>query len=277
MLKISKIICASLLLLVFSCDDIPNDVVEALETDIVVTKVTPPGNVIYSDETTSFTIGIEFENAEDVSEVYCRVSFYDASFTLYDNIQLLDDGDSDNNGDYVAGDSKFAARETISDENPSGNYQIDFYVKPNSLAFYKAASTHFYFDNQQDNIPPVISNLTMPDSVLRGVDFQITMKAVDQNGQRDLKRVFFQLYRPDGTVVYDTRPDPDIDYWLMADNGDADSVDVIYGDVAAGDSVYSFKNSFGESSATGLWKFIFKAEDRGGKKSDEIEHNLEVL
>ena len=58
----------------------------------------------------------------------------------------------------------------------------------------------------------------------------------------------------------------------MADNGDLD----VYGDEIAGDSTFSFKNSFGQTAPTGNWTFYFQAIDRSDETSEELMHILEV-
>jgi len=154
--------------------------------------------------------------------------------------------------------------------NPNGKYQIEYFVEdnvnlpPNNSA--KVGSALFTFDNNQNNLPPVISDVGLPASVNRGDSFLISVKVSDPNGLSDLYQVYFKLYRPDGSTV---DPGNGLSYFIMFDDGTR-------GDQTAGDGIYSLQNSFGSTAQTGTWKFEFQAKDYGGKLSNVITQNLTV-
>lgn len=154
-------------------------------------------------------------------------------------------------------------------ENPIGNYTVRFSASGLDGKTKQVAVGSFYFNNGQDNLPPVISNLVCPDSVARGVSFIFSIKADDPNGRNDILSTFFSLYRPDGTVVEENPGDI---YFAMHDDGNL----TVFGDSTANDGIYSFKNSFGQTSQTGNWKFIFQAIDLSDSLSNIIEHYLFV-
>lgn len=149
-------------------------------------------------------------------------------------------------------------------EYPVGNYNLKFSVTGFDGKNKQVAVSSFYFNNGQDNVPPVISNLVIPDTIARGVSFVFTVTAIDSNGSNDIKSVYFVLYRPDSSIVEQSP-------FFMHDDGDPG-----FGDVEAGDGIYSFKNSFGVTAQTGNWRFIFQAKDRSSSLSNIIEHFLLV-
>jgi hypothetical protein len=154
-------------------------------------------------------------------------------------------------------------------EYPIGNYSIKFSVTGFDGNNKQVAVSNFYFNNGQDALPPVISNLVIPDTIARTISFIFSVTAYDANGLNDIESVNFVLYRPDNTVVEESPGDT---LFLMHDDGDL----LFYGDSTANDGIYSFKNSFGDSSQTGNWKFIFQAIDRSDSLSNIIEHSLFV-
>jgi len=156
-------------------------------------------------------------------------------------------------------------------EYPNGNYKVNFLVTGKDGSGSKAATTGFEFNNGQDNVAPVISNLVISDTISRGVSFIFTVTATDSNGLNDIEFVYFQLFRPDSTAV-ENPPNSGNTYFLMHDDGNFD----IFGDATAGDGIFSFKNSFGDTSQTGNWRFLFQAEDRSDSLSNIIEHFLFV-
>lgn len=157
----------------------------------------------------------------------------------------------------------------LKEENPIGNYNVRFSVTGFDGKNKQVAVSSFYFNNGQDNLPPIISNLVIPDSIAKGVFFNFSVTATDPNGLNDIRPedgVFFNLYRPDSTIV---QAEP----FFMHDDGDAG-----FGDDVAGDGIFSYRNSFLQDSTTqvGNWKFVFQARDRSGLVSNIIEHFLYV-
>jgi len=150
-------------------------------------------------------------------------------------------------------------------ENPIGNYRVNFFVTGFDGKTNQVAVKSFYFNNGQDNVAPVLSNLVIPDSVVREQTFIITIEASDSNGLNDIASVFFNLFRPDSSVVVEGP-------FLMHDDGNFD----VFGDLVAGDGIFSFKNLFASTAQIGNWRFVFQAEDRSGDLSNIVEHYLFV-
>ena len=258
-----KIALFLLPLLLIGCDKKYNEIIEVTQNNYQVNSISPSDSIRYSSSDSLVTIKINFNSSSQVNEVYCRLFDPDGVEIPNSNLQLLDNGNS-TNGDDVAGDNSFANKILFSRNYTKGYYTSKYFVLQPDDELKQVAIGKFKYDNAQTNIPPVISDLVIPDTIARGVDFVFSVKAFDANGQNDIQSVYFDLYRPDSSVVSEGP-------FMMHDNGDPG-----FGDAIAGDGIYSFKNSFGTTAQTGEWKFIFQAKDRSNSLSNTIEHNMLV-
>jgi hypothetical protein len=118
------------------------------------------------------------------------------------------------------------------------------------------------------NHPPVLSNLVVDSLIsLKGIDqnyFQITIAAMDPDGQADIRTVYFNSFKPDGS------PSSGNPFYLY-DDGDMNGAS---GDSKAGDGLYSLK--VGLPSSTGTYQFKFSAIDRSNDTSNVIIKNIIV-
>lgn len=154
-------------------------------------------------------------------------------------------------------------------EYPIGNYTVRFSASGLDGKNKQVAVASFYFNNGQDNLPPEISNLVIPDTISKGAFFNFSIMVSDSNGLNDIRKedgVFFNLFRPDTSIV---QAGP----FYMHDDGDA-----VFGDEIAGDGIFSFRNLFLQDTTTqvGNWRFVFQARDLSGLGSNIIEHYLYV-
>ena len=270
--KLKPFLIASSTLFAFlfsSCDKVPSGVVDSQIVDYSVENIEAPVSVTYSKSDSSVTTTIWLANNESVNNVWCKISSLDgqiiinpsASFQFVYNMVPFS---------WQRDLKTYSAKFYMSKSNPSGKYQIEYFVEnninksPNNTA--KVGSALFTYDNNQLNLAPAISNTTLPTDVNRGDSFLISVKASDPNGLADVYQVYFKLYRPDGSLV---DPGNGLSYFIMFDDGS-------HGDQTAGDGIYSLQNSFGSTAQTGLWKFEFQAKDYGGLLSNTITQNLTV-
>ena len=155
-------------------------------------------------------------------------------------------------------------------ENPIGNYTVKFFASGMEGYTKQVAVRSFYFNNGQDNVPPVISNLIMPDSVQLGGTILFNVEVSDSNGLNDVKSVFYEAYNPDGIKVINSQG---ISEFPMFDDGNTQE----NGDVTAGDGIYTVILTFPVSAQLGTWQFEFLARDRSNTLSNKIIHNIEVF
>jgi hypothetical protein len=84
---------------------------------------------------------------------------------------------------------------------------------------------------------------------------------LDQNGLSDIDKVYFVVYRPDGTTNNSQN--------LMFDDGNLTD----HGDQTAGDGIYSLLIQITSANQKGTYRLEFQAKDRGGKLSNIINHS----
>jgi len=118
------------------------------------------------------------------------------------------------------------------------------------------------------NHPPVLSNLVMDTlisiSSLTQKYIQISIAATDPDGQSDIRMVYFNTFKPDGSP---SGGNP----FYMYDDGEIDGTS---GDKIAGDGSYSLK--VGLPTNTGVYRFEFHAVDYSGDSSNVVIKNIVV-
>jgi len=148
-------------------------------------------------------------------------------------------------------------------EYPIGNYNIKFYVTGFDGLNRQVAFSSFYFNNGQDNVPPVISNTVIePDTVVVDTSVVIftSVEVADSNGANDILEVYFIVYKPNGTTN-------NIKVFLYDDGNTAE-----HGDLVEGDGIYSRLIQVDQSNDKGTYRFEFQAKDRSGELSNIINH-----
>ncbi|MBA4406200.1 hypothetical protein C0389_02885 [bacterium] len=267
----------SILLIVFAlvaCGKIPDGIIEVKTANYRVLAITAPASFSYSQTDSTIVTTVQLANDETVSSLWCRVSSLDGTLIIKSQILIYDDGNVSLHGDQTRGDKLYSAKIVMGKLTPVGKYQIEYFIEdkinyaPDNL---KKIGTHiFAFSPGQINLPPVISNLVIPNSATRNSGtawFIFTVKVDDPNGLADIQEMYFKLYRPDGTlsapVGQTFRP--------MVDNGDAN-----FGDSTAGDGIYSYRSYFDLTAQVGVWRYEFQARDRSGNLSNVITHSMTV-
>jgi hypothetical protein len=144
----------------------------------------------------------------------------------------------------------------------SGTYAFRFQARESAglLSLPRVAHVVITLPNQ----PPVLSELTAPDTVSRRSSDAIllSVRATDPQGPADIKRVYFNSFKPDGTPGSGNP-------FSMFDDG-------TNGDVTAGDGVYSRGIMISASNALGNYRFYFYAEDLAGEAGGTLTHVITV-
>lgn len=278
-MKFSLFLILLLSVIFVSCEKDFSGIVDYNINQFQVTSVSPSGNVVYNAVDSLITVRIEFTSASKVGNVGFDIFSSENKKMNTQRLILYDNGLSEF-GDELAGDNKFSNKFPLSKFDPIGTYSIRYYTSDQTSGERIIAQSSFIYDNGQSNLPPVISNLVMVDSATSNpidsinVDrtFIFSVQADDPNGYSDISIVYFELFRPDGSVVSDGSGNSK---FRMFDNGNLQ----VYGDAIAGDSIFSFKNKFLDDPSTqrGNWTFEFQAQDRGGLLSNKLTKVLKVL
>ncbi len=246
------------------CEKDFDSVIENYNPDYQVKLVSPSDSIQYNPLDSLINVRIAFNSTVNIQSVYCDVYASDNSKLNAGPLTLLDNGRIEN-GDDVANDGSFANKFPLSEAYPNGIYNIKYFVTDKSNSTNQVALGTFKFDNGQANIAPIISDdIVDPDTaIVTDTTIILTsIKVFDQNGLSDIDKIYFIVYRPNGTTSGAQN--------LMFDDGNLSQ----HGDQTAGDGIYSLIISINSTNAKGTYRLEFQAKDRGGKLSNIINHSL---
>lgn len=250
------------IVLIYGCDKIPSGVVDVTDTNYQIVNLNAPSSFTYAAGDSSIITSLKFNSPANLKEVWAELYGPDNIKINNSPIDLLDDGIAAH-GDSTKNDRVFSGKVGLSRTYPNGRYRLEYYVTDISGQTKKVAEHNFNYDNKQQNYPPVLSDLVMPDTIAAGVSFIFAVKATDVNGLKDIKEVTFKFYRSDNSVS---------EVFNMWDDGNL----AVHGDAVAGDGIYSFRNSFLQEIAGQTRIFVFQAIDRSDSISNTITHNIYV-
>lgn len=252
---------------IWGCEQKFDNAVDSFNTNYQAISTSPTDSIFYNSADSLITINIKFNSVTTIQNVFCNV--YASDNSLVSSLSLYDDGKL-SVGDLVKGDKIFSNKVPFSRSYLNGAYNIKYFVTDNSNTTKLVAIGTFDYNNGQDNIPPVISNLVLVDSTQRNVKITFSVDVLDSNGSGDIKEVYYELYKPDGYKIYNSQG---ISQFPLFDDGN-----ISYnGDVTAKDSKYTTQLTFPTDIATGLWRFEFRAKDRAGELSNKIIKSVKVL
>jgi len=266
-----KIYVAILLFAFISgCEKSFDDVVDIAASGYQVT-----GTNVYTSNTFKYVVGdslitiyLSLNSSDGVASVFCDVIASDETKLNSDPFYLLDNGSSVS-GDERAGDSRFTNKFPLSRQNPIGTYKINYFITDKKNVTKLVAEQQFIYDNGQDKVPPIVTNLVMPDTIKAGETIFFSIEVTDDNGLSDIELVFYETYNPDGVKVVNSKG---ISQFPMFDDGNTDE----NGDVTSGDGIYSVLLTFPATTLKGTWRFVFNAKDRGSLISNTIEKSIVV-
>ena len=242
----------------YGCEKKSDLVIDPSSTtaDYSVVNVTAPDTLIYSTQNSYATVTAKVYSSQSIKAVY--VSVLDPSGNTFAHIEMKN-----------IGDSVYSAEIPFSENDLKGSYDLRFTILIGNSAEKVFARATIYFINHLKDTPPVLSNLTMPDTVAIGVSFVFSVQASDSNGLSDISKVYYELYNPNGQKMKNQQG---ISQFPLSDNGDKNTT----GDEKAGDGIFTQKLYFPQGQPTGKWKFDFTAVDRSDSLSNTITHFLEV-
>lgn len=249
------------IIILWGCEKSFDNVIDVSTENFQVTSVTHKDSYDLKNPGDSvLSVRIKFTRVSQLGQVFFDVIAADNSVLNPVPIEMFD-----------ISDNLFSAQFILKREFPNGTYILNFTAIGTTGLKNLVATSSFDFNNGQDNVAPFLSNLNIPDSIPREQSFIFNVEAFDSNGLSDITKVFFELYRPDGSIV-EIEPGSGLTEFLMHDDGNFE----VFGDSVAGDGIYSFKNLFAVTAPNGNWKFVFQAEDRSDSLSNIIEHFMIV-
>lgn len=186
---------------------------------------------------------------DDIVSVYFEIK--DSLNNAIEGVELYNDGDFTSNGDLFADDSIYSIKlDSTYGANRKGNYRFEFHVKDSFNEENLFVPIHpIYIDNKAGKI----ISTTVPDSTGRPADLLLYSLVTDPQGLSDVDSVYFLLEKPDGTFGGNGAK------FDLQDNGE-----VFYGDLIAGDGIYSKIISIASTNDPGIYIFHFYMRDEVG-------------
>lgn len=257
--KYFQLLALLIIVILTGCEQKFDNVIDHVSNDFQTIEVLPVNNINYNSTDSLVTISIKFNSSENIQKVFCDVYAPDNSKS---NVTLFDDGNIAE-GDFIKGDNIFSNKIMLGYFSQSGTYTVKYFVTDLSNNTNLVAVGSFKYSNGQSNIAPVISDVIIdPDTATVNATtmIQLSVRVSDENGLSDIDRVYFIVYRPDGST--------NNNFNYMFDDGDYPA----HGDQIAGDAIYSLRIQITPQNAKGTYRFEFQARDRGGKLSNIINH-----
>lgn len=232
-----------------------------------VISISSYDTVFYAPDDSLLLMSIKFNSISGLKNTYADI--YNSAGDKLNNVPvtLYDNGNSEN-GDKTKGDKIYSNLFPMSKTYPVGNYKINYFVTDLDNNTRKVAENDFIYNNGQNNVAPVISNLIAPDSVQLMPDsvlIPLHITVSDSNGLSDIQNVFFNSFIPPDYHPSSGNP------FTMYDDGDPH-----HGDQTAHDGIYSLIVILYSNAPKGVFRFEFQARDRGHLLSNKIIHNITV-
>ena len=236
------------IVLFWSCENIPDGVIEPTNVDYSVVNISAPNSVIYS-ESNILTTTITIKNTSTIENVWFNINSFDDSEQITSLTLMM--------STQVTEDKIYTGQIEIDQNLLPGNYILNYYVEDNvridTENLKKVGSKKFQFQIETENFPPVLSNLSAPTSVTVGGNFLLELKVIDPNGPDDIAEVNFEIIDSKGNKLLSDSTNG-ISKFIMFDDGKS-------GDKISKDGIYSANFAFNKNTDLDTWKFIFYAVD----------------
>ncbi len=231
-----------------------------------VTAVQIPDSV-YVDKSVPFIIQIRAEDV-DSDDYVTKVTYQILGPTISELAQegeLIDDGSS---GDQTAGDGIYSIETTTEFALwKFGTYHLYIQAFDSNNKGSESLYKIIPWAKMEIGIAPQIFNLAVPDTInlpsSQPESYLLTITVTDEDNNNDIKEVFFDTYKPDGSLSASSP-------LQMYDDGTS-------GDITPGDNIYSLMIHIWSSNSTGDYRFEFQARDYSNLLSNEIIHIMTVI
>jgi hypothetical protein len=245
----------------------------------VIHQIFAPDSLSFRDENTIFSITVsDSDGIENITRAYFESKNLTKGYTLFEQ-ELYNNGDIENHGDLIAGDSIFSTR--IMTEflaGKKGQYELIFHVEDSNEEQNMNEAKHLiYIENFKSefvafNIPEVMSIPTGPGDPNREL---ITVEVSDTEGLADIDSVYFFSMKPDSTLAFSGQPLILVDNGLPYNRGG--NIFIETGDETAGDGIYSLSIFAENTSLPGVYIFSFFIRDKTGNLTGPVERTLELI
>jgi hypothetical protein len=266
------VLCALIISILFSsCEKKDDSVIDPNLKSPILTNPFKSKDTVFTVSTApvinfSAAVTVNPNDGGDIKSVTCKI--YSPDNKLLFSAAMSDDGILP---DTSAGDGRYAC--TVNITNIScllvGQYSVQFIAENTSglLSNQINSSVNVVLTN---NKAPVVSGLFAPDSIAIPVSGSnistLSIFALDSNGYCDIRRVFFNSFRPDSSI---TGGSP----FQMYDDGNIPE----HGDSVAGDGRFSLIIQITSTQTTvGWYTFKYQAEDNSGLLSNQYIGRINI-
>lgn len=259
------------ILFIAGCEKDFDGVIESQNLSYDVIGISSFESKIYTPLDSLIQLNVFLKNSENIKGIFADVYSPSLSKLNDASISLFDDGNAEH-GDIGAGDNIYSSKFPLSEFDINGSYKIYYYITDKFNVTNLVGVHSFNYNNSQDNLAPVVSNLTAPDTAIIGSEdtfINISIQADDPNGRDDVELVFFNSFIPPDEHPSSSNP------FTLFDDGSAE-----HGDDTANDGIYSLiivLPKIGSGVPTGTYRWEFQARDRGKKLSEKIIHFIQIL
>ncbi len=252
-------------ILITSCEKSDDSVIDPIYKSPILRSIYKSKDTVFTTSTSplinlNVSVSVDPNGGGEIKSVTCKVKSPQnsviATFTMHD------DGIAP---DSVPGDGRYSC--TVNITNIScllvGGYSVELLAENLSGLLSSQINSSFYVV-MTNNQAPIVSGLYAPDSIAiptTGVTLNtLSVYALDSNGTCDIKRVFFNSYRPDSSI---TGGSP----FTMYDDGNL----LEHGDTVANDGRFSLIIQITSAQTTvGWYTFKYQAEDNSGLLSNQL-------
>jgi hypothetical protein len=220
-------------------------------------------DTVKTDSAGSVFFSVLVEDPDGAGDIRSAYLYFQPAWvsSLNDPVYMRDDGTG---GDLRPGDGVFSVQADLQNAaKAAGPYLVRFEAQDAKGAKSRALVVKSTVTGV--NGPPVLSDLTAPETVSRqsSLPILLSVRAEDPQGLTDVKRVYFNTTKPDGTP---SSGNP----FLMSDDG-------ANGDKIKGDGVYSLEIFVTPQNTLGVYRFEFFGEDLSGVLSQSIVRLIDVV
>lgn len=243
----------------------------------VINKISAPDSFSFHDENTIFAITVsDSDGIEDIVQAYFESENLTNGLIQYE-MALFNDGDFENHGDLLAGDTIFSTKvfpEFLAGKK--GDYKLIFHIEDtNEEANINDAEHLIHLENFASHIdsldvPEVMVIPSVPGEPTRAL---MTCEVSDSEGLADIDSVYFFSLKPDSTYANNGQP------LIMVDNGfsyNPGNPLIETGDDFPGDGVYSLSLLVFNGSAPGDYTFSFYIRDKVGNLTGPVKRTIQL-
>lgn len=255
----------------WGCQKDFNSVLQPETGQYIVSDISTANIFLYTHTDSLLTISIKLKNKSNISSVTCNITAPDNTALNDAPVILYDNGNISDNGDSLADDNIYSNKFPMSQSLIDGSYEISYFVNGSDGSTTEIAKHFFTYDNALNTPPPVISDLSAPDTI--SIDPQsttfilVTLKVQDNAGLSDVKQVFFNSFIPPNGTASSSNP------VVMFDDGN----ETVDGDAVSGDGIYSRVIALPSSGVPkGIFRWEFQAMNYNNKLSNKITHYVFV-